>query len=263
MVVGAGLLVYGSLVEARRLMLERVTLYLPDWPEEKDGYRIGLIADLHLRGTETVDLAQRAIGALKREQPDIVVMPGDFVGHWKPDAEDWLRAGLEGLEAFSGRVLAVPGNHDYWVGSPDMLDQVFAEKGVRLLRNESHSQDGITWIGIDSENAGQADMEKAFSNADLSQPQIVLWHEPDMADALPMGPDLMLAGHSHGGQFVTPWGWPPMTTHNGKKYLRGFYNEPDVPVYVSRGLATTGPPSRFCCPPEVTVLTLRPISSRQ
>lgn len=256
-VAGAGLLVYGSLVESKRLRLERVTLWLPDWPDHLEGYRIGLIADLHLRGWETVNLAQRAINALLREHPDAIAIPGDFVGHWKEDAEYWLGLGLSGLELFTGPKLAVPGNHDYWPDDPARLLPILEEKGVQLLRNDAASHDGITWVGIDSANEDRDDMEQAFGKADLSQPQIVLWHEPDMADALPYGPSLMLAGHSHGGQFVMPWGTPFMTTRNGSKYVRGFYSEPDVPIYVSRGLATTGPPSRLFCPPEVTVLTIR------
>lgn len=253
---GAGLLVYGSLVEAKRLRLERVSLHLPNWPSHLDGYRIGLMADMHLRDWETVNLTQRAVNALLREQPDMIAIAGDFVGHWKDTAEEWLQRGLSGLELFERPIFAVPGNHDYWPDDPARLLPILEEKGIRLLRNESVSQDGITWVGIDSANEGQADMLKAFSEADLNQPQVVMWHEPDMADALPAGPSLMLAGHSHGGQFTLPWGTPFMTTRNGSKYVRGFYSEPDVPVYVSRGLATTGPPSRLFCPPEVTVLTL-------
>lgn len=77
-----------------------------------------------------------------------------------------------------------------------------------------------------------------------------------MVDQLPIEASLMLSGHSHGGQFISPWGWAPMKTRGGKKYVRGFYPDAPTPIYVSRGLGTTGPPSRLFCPPEVTILTL-------
>jgi uncharacterized protein len=85
---------------------------------------------------------------------------------------------------------------------------------------------------------------------------VIVWHEPDAVDALPAGPDLMVSGHSHGGQFLAPWGWAPGTSELGKKYIRGWYPRAPVPLYVSRGVGTTGPPSRLFCPAEVSILTL-------
>ncbi len=70
----------------------------------------------------------------------------------------------------------------------------------------------------------------------------------------------MIAGHSHGGQFRTPWGWPPMRTENGSRYLEGFFPDARTPLYVSRGVGTTFLPSRLFCPPEVSLLTLTPDS---
>jgi uncharacterized protein len=66
----------------------------------------------------------------------------------------------------------------------------------------------------------------------------------------------MISGHTHGGQFRAPWGWAPMKTRNGERYLEGFFPDAPTPLYVSRGIGTTGPPSRLNCPPEVSVLSL-------
>ena len=254
---GAGLLLYGALFETGKLRRERKGLALPEWPASHDGYRIGLIADLHVRDKETVSLSQRALEFVCSERPDMVAIAGDFVAYWKPGVEDMLRDALAPLEGYKGNVVAVPGNHDYFAGCPEQLRPILAEFDVRLLRNECWRVDGVNWVGIDSANAGEAEPYKTIRKSKPADPTVVLWHEPDMVDVLPRGPELMLAGHSHGGQFTTPWGWAPMTSPNGKKYLRGFYPRAPVPIYVSRGLGTTGPPARLFCPAEATLLTLR------
>lgn len=186
----------------------------------------------------------------------MIVFSGDLVAYWKPGVEDLVLEALEPLLDFSGSSLAVPGNHDYFAGDAEFLRPILSLFGTRLLRNECWHRDGVNWVGVDSASMHKSDPEVAFSGQSPDLPTLVVWHEPDMADSLSEGPVLMLAGHSHGGQFRTPWGWAPMKTELGSKYIEGLYQEPPVPVYVSRGLGTTGPPSRLFCTPEVTVLTL-------
>lgn len=230
------------------------------WPASRDGYRIGLIADPHVRDRQTVSLTKRSLEFLVRERPDMIAFVGDTVAFWKPGVEEMLREALSPLKDYEGHCVAILGNHDYFCGDPERLRPIFEEFGVTLLRNECLSVDGVNWVGVDSANEGRADPYYAVRQCDPIDPTVVLWHEPDMVDVLPRGPELMLAGHSHGGQFTTPWGWAPMTSRNGKKYLRGLYPNAPVPIYVSRGLGTTGPPARLFCTAEVTLLTLRPMA---
>ena len=253
---GAGLLAYGSLVETQRLELTRTTLHLPRWPESLRGFRIGLIADLHLRPGRTVDLCRRAINMLIAEDPDVVVIAGDFVEGWDDRSLDLLWEGLYDLDHFRGRLIAVPGNHDYHQGRAEWLGAIIEPLGGRFLVNQACSIGGVSWVGIDSGNEGNPRPYSTLEKADWSQPTVVIWHEPDFVDTLPEGPDLMLSGHSHGGQFITPWGWAPMTSRNGRKYLQGFFASPPVPLYVTRGVSTTFLPSRLFCLPEAAILTL-------
>lgn len=261
---GAGLLLYGALVEAYQLYLERRTLWLPDWPKDLDGLRVGFVTDIHLRCDHgaSVEHAQRALRTLIAENPDVLVMGGDQIAYWRPEVPMLAAEGLAGLEHFEGRSLAIRGNHDTYGDRLEAHDDLLRQRGVQVLVNECATVGGVCWAGIDSGNTGKPAPHDTLRAADWSKPVVVLWHEPDFADLLPKGPALMLSGHSHGGQFVTPWGWAPMTATNGKKYQRGLYAEPPCPLYVSRGLATTGPPSRWNCPPEVAVLTLRHAAGR-
>lgn len=253
----AATLLYGALVEANRLVSRKLIIPLPDWPKSLDGYQIGIFADLHLRTTQEKRLTQGSINWLKEQDPDIVLILGDFVSFWQPPSQKKIIDALQGIQHFSGRTLAINGNHDHFNGDPKILLQPILEDfGINLLQNQRHVQDGIQWIGVDSGNEGKSDPYKPLLEVDHSGPVVTLWHEPDLVDHLPPSVDLMLSGHSHGGQFVTPWGKPFMTSRNGTKYLRGYYPHANVPLFVSPGLATTGPPSRLFCPPEVTLLTI-------
>lgn len=251
-------LVYGALVESNRLKVEKRDLFLKGWPERLDGFRIALLADFHLRDKYSLELSKRAVAEALDAQPDFVCLAGDFVGYWKLDSPWMLGEALELLLLMNGNVVAVPGNHDYWSGDASLLGPILGELNIKLLRNEVWRKEGITWVGIDSANARRSDpflpMAEARSGDD---PIVVLWHEPDVVDYLPAGASLMLSGHSHGGQFTFPWGWTPMHTKNGEKYVRGWFPNAPTPLYVSRGIGTTGPPSRLGCSPEVAILTLR------
>lgn len=254
-VAGAGTLMYGALFETDRLVGERITLPLPDWPSDLDGFTIGLLTDLHVRDAETIALTHVALEWLADQSPDMVVYGGDFISYWNPDVELLLPKALEAAALIKCPQIAVPGNHDFYGGDADNLRPYLDAVGIDYLRNRTVVHHGIAWVGIDSANSGTPDPYSPLIDAH-GRPTVVVWHEPDLVDALPRGADLMLSGHSHGGQFVTPWGWAPMRTKNGTKYVRGFFPNSPTPLYVSRGLAVTGPPARLFCRPEVTLLTL-------
>lgn len=243
---------------ADRISFEHHRLPLPTWPKSHDGYRIGLLADLHIRpNRESVRMAKEACAWLVAQRPDAVVLAGDLIHGWRDGVLDALAEGIGALKALDGTVLAIAGNHDHdGAARFGQFEDCLARCGAAFLQNRSLVMDGICWLGIDSGMSGRALPFKTIREADVSGPTIVLWHEGDFVDFLPKGLDLMLAGHSHGGQFRTPWGWPPMTAEGGSRYLDGLFLETPCPLYVSRGLATTGPPSRLFCPAEVSVLTL-------
>ncbi len=250
------MLVYGATVEAERISVERRTLRLPRWPEHLRGFRIALLSDFLLRGRYSLSICRQAIVSALAESPDMVVIAGDFVSYWSLESPKLLGELLEPLLLMNGSVVAVPGNHDYSLGSPEILGLILDELNIKLLRNESWDHLGVTWVGIDSAIARRADPCAAMEG--VESPAVVVWHEPDLVDLLPRVPSLMVSGHSHGGQFRFPGGFTPMHTKLGKKYPRGFYPDTRIPLYTSRGIGTTGPPSRFNCPPEVAILTLIP-----
>lgn len=255
--VGAGMLIYGALVESKRLVIERRVLALPGWPEDRAGYRIAVLSDFHLRDLYSHDLARRAVALALSEEPDFVVFPGDFVDQWRPEIEAMLHDVLQPMLLMEGRAVAVPGNHDYELGDAEQLRPVLSMCGIHLLRNEVQVIDGIQWVGVDSATEEHARTDLLKFDRD-GAPAIGIWHEPDLVGMLPPGCALQISGHSHGGQFRFPGGYAPMHSDLGRKYPLGWYPKAPTPLYVSRGIGTTGPPSRFNCAPEVSLLTLVP-----
>ena len=253
---GVGLLLYGAIVETEQLVGEKKTLRLPNWPKSHNGYKVGFIADLHLRGAQELALTETALEWLLKQNCDAIAIAGDILPWWREDSIEFATYGLRLLADFPANVVIVPGNHDYYGGDASWLRPLIEGYGAHYLQNQMVEIGGVQWVGIDSANESQHDPDLAMKMLDPSKPSITLWHEGDFVDELPSGTQLMLSGHSHGGQFTTPWGWAPMTVRGGSKYLRGFYPDAPTPLYVTRGLATTGPPSRLFCRPEVSVLTL-------
>ena len=254
---GVATLAYGALVEARNLVIERRTLHLPLWPERLRGFKIALLTDFHIGSKQSVEVAQRAVAMALDESPDMVVIAGDFVEDWRESSHWQLSQALEFLLLMNGNVVAVPGNHDYDHGTPELLEPLCHELNIKLLRNEIWKHAGVTWVGIDSALEGTPDPIWTVAKVE-SEPSIAIWHEPDLVGLLPKKCALQVSGHTHGGQFRFPGGYTPMHTDLGKNYVRGFYPEAPTPLYVSRGVGTTLLPTRFLCPPEVSILTLAP-----
>jgi len=256
---GVATLIYGALVEANRLVLERRRLRLYGWPYALSGVTMAVLADLHVRDRFTARLASRAVEMSLAASPDFILIPGDLVAGRAPQTLTLLAEVLKPLADADVTVVVSIGNHDYDDGSPERVISLCEALGFKVLRNAAWRHRGITFAGIDSANMQAAKPGPTMIAAcEFGGPIVVLWHEPDPVDRLPVGAQLMVSGHSHGGQFSFPGGFTPMHTTNGRKYVRGFYPNAPTPIYVSRGVGTTGPPSRLNCPPEVSLLELVP-----
>lgn len=238
------------------LVVERRTLELPRW--SADGIKVALLADLHANRPRAVHRARAAMDLAARERPDCVVLGGDFIDFTRAAIEDDAASMLEPLRDLGVPVLAIMGNHDYWSMVPERVISAFRSAGARLLRNEVAEVDGVIFAGVDDaiENHHRLDF---FEQGRYDKNLVVLMHEPDMADAMPRHVSLQLSGHSHGGQVCVSPGKPIFPPPLGEKYVAGFYQEgrSPIPLYVTRGVGTTGFDLRFRCPPEVSILTLR------
>lgn len=242
---------------------------IPDLPPALNGFRIGQISDLHLgQGTWRPIHVQDAVDVLRAEDPDVVVNTGDYM-QGDPSLEFLLPAAarfvLPNWPAHSGpRNIAILGNHDYFPGVDvaAKLADGLRTLDVTMLLNEgtcvSRDGAGISFVGLSAEE-GYAEFDRGLQVlAAAARPRVALIHNPDLAELLPPGSaDLVLCGHTHGGQIVMP-GLRRWTVRHfcGSHFTEGLYEMNGMPVYINRGLGCSGLPFRFRAAPEVTFIRL-------
>ena len=118
----------------------------------------------------------------------------------------------------------------------------------------------LTLVGLDDPVSGHPDLVEARKRVVRNSTELWLVHAPGIVDSLsgsaPAPPALVLAGHTHGGQIRLPF-LPPVKPTGAGRFLEGWYRDTFAPLYVTRGVGTTGIPARFRCPAELPVFTLR------
>lgn len=236
------------------LCVERHELAVPKW--DADGFRIAVLADMHIDSSTEADHTKSAIRLALAEKPDLIALPGDFaVIGMRPDARLIMDA-LAPLRDAQCPVIGSLGNHDYDHNGECHVRSTLAQTAVRLLVNETVDVRGVTIAGIDDGIRGDAD-PSFLKEGQFSRSTLALFHEPDYVPFVPKTVSLQISGHSHGGQICYPGGIRIHATRGSEDYCSGFYPNADVPLYVTRGIGTTGPRWRLFCPPEVSILTIR------
>ena len=236
----------------------RNEVFIDDLHEAFDGYRVAFLTDTHVAGFVRREFYRAVVDQVNRFDPDLILLGGDFVT-WRrhiPLMADVLLTDLKARDA----VLAVLGNHDYWANG-DEVKAAMAAKGVQFIINRSHviRRNGaeLPVVGIDEVYRGQPDVEAAFAGVKRG-PRIGVTHHPDLIDQVDdRRIDLLVCGHTHGGQIRLPFFGPLVvpSKHEGR-YAAGFHRVGEVLMYVSRGIGAI-PPIRILCPPEVATFTLR------
>ena len=268
---------YGYFVEPRRLVFNAQDVPVKGLDSAFDGLRIAAIGDVH-GGTNyvTKERLQDIVRLTNEQQPDIIVLLGDYVGHEPGFSEITMPMpevadGLQGLRAPYG-VYAVLGNHDGWYGDKKVTSEL-GRVGITVLQNEvatisvngkqlrlvglkDHLELAPKWSSISTD----ASTYLAGGDGQI----ILLEHSPDILPAVTgdrlISPDLrlILAAHTHGGQVWLPLiGSPIVPSNYGQKYRAGHIREVGVDMFVTTGIGTSLLPFRFLVPPEIAVLTLR------
>lgn len=254
---GAAGAAYALLHEPQTPRLERVTMRVAGLPQALDGLRIGQISDMHLGMRFTAANSRWAVAQMARERPDLLAFTGDFVSyeHAIPD----LPEVLAGLPQAPLGAYAVPGNHDYWEGVPEIV-RALAPLGVQFLINEhrtlSVGGEQLVVAGVDDLWDGVPDLAAALAGAPRGAPTLLLAHCPDVADeAAEHNVTVQLSGHTHGGHMRLPGLGSFCLPRYGWRYPVGHEHVGLTQVYVSRGIG--GLPLRLGCSPEATIITLK------
>jgi uncharacterized protein len=270
---GAGLAYDAFVYEPFAVRVARYTLAIRGLPKQLEGVRLVQLTDTHVgRRVPAVyvrQVAERAMGL----RPDVVLLTGDYVH----SGEGHVQASIASFApVFDAKVpvVAVLGNHDFY-GADKALRREFARSGVPLLENGRLFLDAATRTllevpagpalciaGLSDYTEDRIIPAKALAGVDESMPRIVLCHNPDAAEdatllAMGLRIDLMVSGHTHGGQVRLPLlGTPIVPSKFGSKYAAGLVAGPAFPVLVCRGIGMSIIPVRWNVPPEILELTL-------
>ena len=258
--LAAGVFAYSFLVERFWIQVTRTRIHVRGLPPAAEGLRIALLSDMHAGGMNPLALTRRAVRKTMAAAPDLIAVTGDLAAD---DAEsfDPVLSVLAELRAPLG-VYVVPGNHDYTVGMDLWLAGMRRHRSLTDLTNrwEIVTLDGarICIAGVDDYYAG--DPWLMLPPPDQRDLTILLAHGPDQAEHVRRehdDVDLVLSGHTHGGQVKVPGiGAAVNSAENKDLYVEGLRRRPWTQVYTSRGLGTVRLPLRFMSRPELAILEL-------
>lgn len=264
--LGAGAAIaYASAAELRWFDVTRKRVRLSRVPLKRP-VRVLHLSDLHASAVVSLDMISSAVALGMAERPDIVCLTGDFISHRddNPAAMEYVRVLRKltiGTQAF-----AVMGNHDggRWAAGARgwanhlWVDRILEDAGIEMLHNRSRVVEvrgqRLVLAGTGDYWAEEVEPESAFREVDSRLPVVLLTHNPDTKDVCsPYCWDLMLSGHTHGGQVIVPLYGAPFCTVADTRYLAGLKPWGDRQIHVTRGVGNLHG-VRFNCRPEVSLL---------
>jgi predicted MPP superfamily phosphohydrolase len=264
---------YPVLLEPRHFRVSRRAFPIPNLPAALDGLRVVQLTDIHLGPWSSEAYVRKVVAAANAIDADLIALTGDYVLHSPAYITPAARI-LAGLRARIG-IVGVLGNHDWREGGLAMR-QGLAASGVRMIDNgrlyltagrqlgtDPAGGDGLCLAGVGDLWTDNQEYDRALEGVPRDMPRILLSHNPDVAEEQPFVTsgyrvDLMLSGHTHGGQVYIPGlGTPILPSQYGQKYASGLVQGPACPVFISCGLGTALLPMRLGVPPEIAVIELR------
>lgn len=254
--VFASIAIYALFIEPNNPVEEEVVVESPEVPEELAGFRIVQLSDLHLRGVGYREV--KSLEIVRELEPHLIVVTGDLLDD---------PAHLESVLRYLGElckiapVFVVYGNWDHWTNIDlGELERTLESLGsIEVLVNEAVSPvEGLVVVGVDDPHTGRADLERALRGVQGGKFVILLAHSPEILGGAAGRVDLVLVGHTHGGQVVLPLLGPlflPVPSEY-RQYSSGTFRVNGTVLHVNRGLGTSLIPARFLCPPEVALVVL-------
>ncbi len=250
-------LLWGFYIEPDMLTVKEYKISSPDFSGQN--LRIVFASDFHLNKNQEKQ-ARRITDKINSENPDIIILGGDFVKGDCPEKSmlpEHVAKELSNLKAPYG-VYAVTGNHDSWFDEKRIISAL-EEKNISVLNNKNKKLElngKVFYIaGIEDLTTGKPNLDKAFQNT--SAPVIFVSHSPDIFLQNPYKPFLTLSGHTHGGQIRLPFfGALVVPSKYGNKYAQGKFEKGSQNLIVTKGLGTSILPFRFNCTPEIVVVEI-------
>jgi predicted MPP superfamily phosphohydrolase len=261
--------VYARRIEPHWLELTRHDVLLDRVPHALHGLRIVHLSDFHAGRHVPLAQLERAVEVANNQAPELIALTGDFIHAGRRYVEPVARV-LAHLRARHG-VFAVLGNHDFAVRNAlgvrarrrlhAQVEEALRKVGITVLRNRSLAVrlrgETLRIVGVDDLWSGACNLDAAFQEAGPDEPTILLAHNPQTIKQLHgRRCDLMLSGHTHGGQVNWPGLGRFLLPQKARRLAAGIYHHRHTVLYVNRGVGH-GFRFRFGVRPEVALLRLR------
>jgi len=258
---GAGLAVgrvgYGVAYERHQIRLEHADLRVVGLPPALDGLRIGLITDVHVSASVADDDIRSAVRLLTDARPDLLALGGDHVTDLDTTRAVPAADLLAPLADAPHGAFAVLGNHD----DDRVVPAALVSRGFTVLKDArtrlTIRGEAVDIAGLRYWTRRVSDVARVLHGAGPTT--LLLAHDPRrLREAAALDVQLVLAGHTHGGQVVLPG----LGAVAARRFpvVAGPATDGNCTLFVSRGVGTVVVPVRINCPPEVSVLTLRTTS---
>ncbi len=260
--IGIMIVFYSTFVEPKLLRVMQYDVSLSK--VEGNLIKVVQFSDTHIGDFFTIEELQKVVDKINEQNADLVLFTGDLMDNaamYDGDIEEISNVLLE-IKSRFGKY-AVFGNRDYGGGAERFYEDLMESAGFKVLLNnhETLTIKGTTLslFGADDALIGYYDPNQTMQGITDEHLNLLMLHEPDLADDFVNYPvDLVVAGHSHGGQVYIPFVGPVMTTTLGEKYVRGFYEvSREMTLYVNTGIGNTKVPFRLFNVPRITVLYLK------
>jgi len=253
------LFIWGFLIEPNAIKIENVSFEIKDLPSNFEDIKIVQLSDLHSRSFGKRE--EKVLEILSKIQPDFIFITGDIVDWTTKDIDSCQIFWQELSRNYQGRIFGVYGNHEHKNPRFNKVKAQIEESGIHILNNEARDihigEDTLCLIGVDDPHLGFDDINQAMAQTGKSCAlKILLAHSPEVfRNVKEMDIDLVLVGHTHGGQINIPFVVDFFLPLNyDKKYKEGMFYEDPTYLYVNRGIGTTFLPLRFNAPPEITLI---------
>jgi predicted MPP superfamily phosphohydrolase len=265
--VGALPMVGCGLFDTVRVETVEYACESPDVPSAFAGVRIAFLTDIHQGPYYTEQMVGQLVDRVNALGADLVLLGGDY-GTTDPVYEGSCFSELARLQAPLG-IFAVLGNHDYGQSDisnpgPGLAIKAAADAGIPLLRNQGtwleKDGDRIRLGGVADHRVSTSDAGPVIDGTTAGDFVLLVSHNPDFSEDLPQGAvDLVLSGHTHGGQITLLGAWGLLVPSDyGQKYRTGIVKNDVTTVIVSNGIGTSATlPIRVCAPAQIVVVTLR------
>ncbi len=268
-----GLFTYGYTIGQRRLRVQFLQVALHRWPKSAPRFRLVQLSDIHVGTNMTPAELSRFVATANSLRPDLVCITGDIADNARSDLDAYFPI-LGQLRARYG-VVAILGNHDHYAGAERVVRALRQHTGFVVLRDATLTIDlphgRLHVIGLDDRGLDWArgvpqvpQLEVLWHQLPQDEPQLVLSHRPDLfPQAARLGIDLMLSGHTHGGQIALPWfnGQHLSLAQLITRFDRGLFRQGRSALYVNCGLGVTGQRIRLWTPREISVIELCPVAN--